>query len=41
MKQDEHQLSAKIPSNIEISNSIGFDVKDIFIFDKNGKRIKF
>jgi hypothetical protein len=40
MKKDEHQLSAKIPSNVEISNSIGFDLKDIFIFDQNGKRLK-
>ena len=40
MKQDEHQLSAKISSNLEIRNSIGFDVKDIFVFDQNGKRIK-
>ena len=40
MKKEEHQLSAKIPSNIETSNSIGFDLKDIFIFDQNGKRLK-
>ena len=40
MKKDEHQLSAKIPSNVEIGNSIGFDLNDIFIFDENGKRLK-
>jgi len=40
MKKDEHQLSAKIPSNVEIGSSIGFDLNDIFIFDKNGKRLK-
>ena len=40
MKKDEHHLSAKIPSNIEIGNSVGFDFKDIFIFDENGKRLK-
>jgi len=40
MKKDEHQLSAKIPSNIEIGNKIGFDLNDIFIFDENGKRLK-
>ena len=40
MRQDEHQLSAKIPSNVEISNSIGFDINYIFIFDQNGKRVK-
>ena len=40
MKKDEHQLSAKILSNVEIGNSIGFDLNDIFIFDENGKRLK-
>ena len=40
MKKGEHQLSAKIPSNIEIGNSIGFDLNDIFIFDENGNRMK-
>jgi ABC-type sugar transport system ATPase subunit len=40
MKKDEHQLSAKIPSNVEIGNSIGFDLNDIFIFDENGNRLK-
>ena len=39
-KKDEHQLSAKIPSNVEIGNSIGFDLNDIFIFDENGNRMK-
>ena len=40
IKKDEHQLSAKIPSNDEIGNFIGFDLEDIFIFDVDGKRIK-
>ena len=40
MKYDEYQLSAKIPSSDEISNTIGFDLKDIFLFDQNGKRVK-
>ena len=40
LKQDEYQLSAKISSNLQISNSIGFDVKDVFVFDQNGKRIQ-
>jgi ABC-type sugar transport system ATPase subunit len=40
MKKDEHQLSAKIPSSVEIGNSIGFDLNDIFIFDENGNRLK-
>ena len=39
MKKDEYQLSAKIPSNIEIGNSMGFDMNDIFIFDIDGKRV--
>ena len=39
MKKEEHQLSAKIPSNIQIGNKIGFDLNDIFIFDENGKRL--
>ena len=40
MKKDEYQISAKIPSNVEIGNSIGFDINDIFIFDENGNRMK-
>ena len=40
MKKEQHQLSAKIPSNIEIGIKIGFDLNDIFIFDENGKRLK-
>ena len=40
MKKDEHQLSAKISSNAEIGNSIGFDSEYIFIFDADGKRLK-
>ena len=41
IKKNEHQLSAKIPSNVQISNLIGFDLNNIFVFDQNGKRIKF
>ena len=40
MKKDNHQLSAKLPSGNEINNLIGFDLKNVFIFDENGKRIK-
>ena len=40
IKKDEFQLSAKIPSNVEIGSSIGFDLDDIFIFDADGKRVK-
>ena len=40
MKKNEHQLSAKIPSNVAINNSIGIDLENIFIFDQNGKRLR-
>ena len=40
MKYYEHQLSAKIPSSEEISNTVGFEFKDIFLFDQNGRRVK-
>ena len=41
MQKDKNQLSAKIPSNIEISDTIGFNYQDLLIFDKNKIRIKF
>tara|TARA_B100001057_G_scaffold163179_1_gene163849 strand:- start:164 stop:1219 length:1056 start_codon:yes stop_codon:yes gene_type:complete len=40
IKKDKKQLSAKIPSNVEIIDKIGFDYKDLLIFDKNQIRIK-
>ena len=40
IKKDKHQLSAKIPSNINIQNSIGFDLENLFVFDQNGERAK-
>ena len=40
IKNRADQLSAKISSNEEITNKIGFNFNDIFIFDKNGERIK-
>ena len=40
MTVDEHQLSAKISSKIEINKSFGFSLKNVFIFDENGKRIR-
>ena len=40
IKNGAEQLSAKISSNEEITNKIGFNFNDIFIFDKNGERIK-
>ena len=39
-KKDKDQLNAKIPSNTEISNKIGFNLQDLLIFDKNKIRIK-
>jgi ABC-type sugar transport system ATPase subunit len=41
MQKDKNQLSAKIPSNIEISDTIGFNYQDLLIFDKNKIRINF
>ena len=41
IKKDENQLSAKLPSNLEVSNKIGFDLQDLFIFDENEERVKF
>ena len=38
--KDKNQLSAKIPSNVEITDAIGFNYKDLLIFDKNKIRIK-
>ena len=40
IKMDNHDISAKISSQSKIENLIGFNSKDIFLFDENGKRIK-
>ena len=40
IKIDNHDISAKIPSQNTIGNTIGFNSKNIFVFDENGKRIK-
>jgi ABC-type sugar transport system ATPase subunit len=40
IKMDHYEISAKIPSNHTIENTVGFNSKDIFVFDENGKRIK-
>ena len=40
LKKDKFQLSAKIPSNYEIKKTFGFNQKDVFIFDVDGKRLK-
>ena len=41
IKKNKNQLSAKIPSNVEITDAIGFNYKDLLIFDKNKIRIQF
>ena len=40
IKKGKNQLSAKIPSNIEIKKTVGFNLKDLLLFDKNRIRIK-
>ena len=40
IKKDKHLLSAKIPSEIEIKNQLGFKLNDILIFNENGQRLK-
>jgi len=40
IKIDQYEISAKIPSHHTVDNSIGFNSKDIFVFDTNGNRIK-
>ena len=40
IKKDKHLLSAKIPSETEIKNQVGFKLNDILIFNENGRRLK-
>ena len=40
IKKDNYEISIKIPSKNNIQNTIGFNLKDIFVFDENGKQIK-
>ena len=40
IKIDQHEISAKISSKNTIDNKIGFNSKDIFVFDESGKRLK-
>ena len=40
IKIDQYEISAKISSKHNIDNKIGFNSKDIFVFDETGKRIK-
>ena len=40
IKIDNHDISAKIPSQNTIGNQLGFSSKNIFVFDENGVRLK-
>ena len=40
IKIDNHDISAKIPSQNIIGNQIGFSSKNIFVFDENGTRLR-
>ena len=40
IKTNQYEISAKIPSQSSIGNTIGFNSKNIFVFDENGKRIR-
>ena len=40
MKIDKHEISAKLPGQNNDVEHIGFDVKDIFIFDEDGNRVR-
>ena len=41
IKIDNHDISAKIPSQNTIGNQLGFSSKNIFVFDENGTRLRF
>ena len=40
IKIDGNEISAKIPSQKNIIEQIGFDIKDIFVFDETGTRVR-
>ena len=40
IKKDNHDISAKIPSQNIIGNKIGFSSKNIFVFDEYGTRLR-
>ena len=40
IKIDDHDVSAKIPTKNNTIDEIGFNTKDIFVFDENGKRVR-
>ncbi len=39
IKTDNHEISAKISSQHTIKDTVGFNSKDIFLFDESGNRI--
>ena len=40
IKIDGHDISAKIPTQNNTIDQIGFDTKNIFVFDKDGNRVR-
>ena len=40
IKIDNHDISAKIPSQNTIGNQLGFSSKNVFVFDENGTRLR-
>jgi hypothetical protein len=40
MKVDDQEISAKLPGQNNDVDHIGFDLKDIFIFDEDGNRVR-
>ena len=40
IKIDNFEISAKIPSHQTIKDILGFNSKDIFVFDENGQRLR-
>ena len=40
IKIDGHDVSAKIPTQNNTIDQIGFNTKNIFVFDENGKRVR-
>ena len=40
IKIEGSEISAKIPSQSNIIDQIGFNTKNIFVFDENGNRVR-
>ncbi len=40
IKIDNHEISAKISSQDKFNNTLGFEVKNVFVFDENGIRLR-